>query len=56
MTQIFVTNVAISYRTPTFLANQLVLINSVNTNYIIACLMYTQMLTLSQVNVNDLFI
>jgi len=56
MTQLSVTNVDISQRTLTFLANQLVLINSVDTNYAIAYLIYTQMLTLSQVNVNDLFI
>jgi len=56
MTQIFDTDVAISHRTPTFLANQFFLINGVDTNYVIACLMYTQILTLPQVNVNDLFI
>ena len=41
MTQLCDTNVAIPYGTPTFLANQPVLINSVDTNYVIACLMYT---------------
>lgn len=56
MTQLCDTNVAISYRTPKFITNQPVRTNSVDTNYVIACLMHTQMLTLSQVNVNDLFI
>jgi hypothetical protein len=56
MTQLCDTNVAILYGTPTFLANQPVLINNVDTNYVIACLTYIQMITLSHVNVNDLFI
>lgn len=56
MIQLCDTNVVIPYGTPTFLANQPVLINSVDTYYIIACLMCTQVFNLSHVNVNDLFI
>jgi hypothetical protein len=56
MTQLCDTNVAISYGIPAFLANQPVLINIVDTNYVIACLIYTQMLISSHVNLNDLFI
>lgn len=56
MSQLCDTNVAISYGTLAFLVNQPVLINRVDKNYVTACLMYTQMLTLSYVSVNDLFI
>jgi len=44
MTQIFVTNVAIPHRAPTFFAKQVVLINSVDYNLRNAYLMYTQVL------------
>ena len=56
ITQFCNTYIATSYGTPKFLANQPVLMNRFDANYVIACLMYTQMLILSHVNVNDLFI
>jgi hypothetical protein len=41
LTQLCDTNIGGSYRTQTFRANQPVLINGVDANFIITCLMYT---------------